>query len=82
MKGKHYRFFQNKKCEYFPCHKTDNKKEFNCLMCYCPLYFTENCGGNYSLLKNGMKNCTDCTVPHHNYDYILAKLDQIFKNKK
>lgn len=33
-----YRFFQNKECEYFPCHKTENEEEFNCLFCYCPLY--------------------------------------------
>ena len=41
-----YRFFQNKECEYFPCHKTENEEEFNCLFCYCPLYREKKCIGN------------------------------------
>ena len=46
--SEHYKFFQNKLCEYFPCHKTRNTDTFNCLFCYCPLYaLGENCGGNY-----------------------------------
>ncbi|MCL1901744.1 MAG: cysteine-rich small domain-containing protein, partial [Firmicutes bacterium] len=32
-----YNFFQNKECQYFPCHKVDNIEKFNCLMCFCPL---------------------------------------------
>ncbi|MFW5671451.1 MAG: cysteine-rich small domain-containing protein, partial [Acetivibrio ethanolgignens] len=31
-----YRFFENRECKYFPCHK--GLKELNCLFCYCPLY--------------------------------------------
>ncbi len=34
-----YKFFRNKDCEYFPCHKVKNDEKFNCLFCYCPLYF-------------------------------------------
>ena len=30
-----YRFFQNKECEYFPCHKAENEEEFNCLVFEC-----------------------------------------------
>ena len=41
-----YRFFQNKECEYFPCHKAENEEEFNCLFCYCPLYRENKCIGN------------------------------------
>ena len=36
--NKHYNFFQNKECEYFPCHKGVKEEDFNCLFCYCPLY--------------------------------------------
>ncbi len=32
-----YKFFNHKECEFFPCHKTNNPNEFNCLFCYCPL---------------------------------------------
>lgn len=28
-KTEHYKFFQNKECEYFPCHKTDDPENFN-----------------------------------------------------
>ncbi|MDY3796251.1 MAG: cysteine-rich small domain-containing protein, partial [Agathobacter sp.] len=27
-----YKFFQNNKCKYFPCHK--GLTDFNCLFCY------------------------------------------------
>lgn len=43
------------------CHKMDN---INCLFCYCPLYEDENCGGNYIILENGLKDCSKCTLPH------------------
>lgn len=33
-----YKFYQNKECEYFPCHKGTDSENFNCLFCYCPLY--------------------------------------------
>ena len=68
------RYFANKKCEYFPCH--EGLDEFNCLFCYCPLYtLGDQCGGNCSYTDKGIKNCTNCTLPHNpkGYDYILAK---------
>ena len=40
-----YRFYQNKACEYFPCHPVDDPDSFNCLFCYCPLYLQEKCLG-------------------------------------
>ena len=44
---KAYSFFCNAECEFFPCHKTNDLENFNCLFCYCPLYaLGENCGGN------------------------------------
>ena len=72
-----YRFFENKECEYFPCHKgVDN---FNCLFCYCPLYFREDCLGEPQYMeKNGkkIKICTNCTFPHRveSYDKIIEIL--------
>ena len=38
LNGKHYTWFQNRECEYFPCNKGVREEEFNCLFCYCPLY--------------------------------------------
>ena len=36
--SENYKFVQNKACEYFPCHKTSDPENFNCLFCFCPLY--------------------------------------------
>lgn len=73
----HYKYFCNKECEYFPCHKKNNIEYFNCLFCYCPLYsLGDKCGGNFEYLKNGIKSCINCTLPHSEkgYDYINKKL--------
>lgn len=69
-------YFQNKECEYFPCHKKGDSENFNCLFCYCPLYRVEDCGGNYSLTKEGVKDCSNCLLPHkaENYQYVVKKL--------
>jgi hypothetical protein len=74
-----YKFFQNIKCGYFPCHKVPKGKEkdFNCMLCYCPLYQYSDCGGNYSVLSNGIKDCSNCTIPHFSYDYVINKLKSI-----
>lgn len=72
-----YRFFQNDKCEYFPCHKIEEGQDFNCLFCYCPLYsMGDQCGGNYIYLENGIKSCEKCLLPHlpQNYDIIEERL--------
>ena len=72
-----YSFFQHKECEFFPCHKTDDPDSFNCLFCYCPLYFREGgCGGNYIFTEGGIKDCTYCMFPHkrENYDLMIKKL--------
>lgn len=68
-----YKFFQNKNCEYFPCHKIKNKDEFNCIFCYCPLYFLNNCKQNYKIINNNIKDCSNCIFPHkkENYDKII-----------
>lgn len=76
MKNSH-RFFENRECKYFPCHKGTG--EFNCLFCFCPLYAKENCPGNPVYLERGgkkIKNCTNCTFPHRpeNYDKVISLL--------
>lgn len=81
------RFFCNKECEYFPCHKGIAEDEFNCLFCYCPLYFLgDQCGGSftYSLKNPKVKICTNCTFPHRpeSYGAILKKLREIKENKR
>ncbi|NDY58058.1 metal-binding protein [Desulfovibrio sulfodismutans] len=74
MKPSH-RFFQNVQCEYFPCHQGLDPAEFNCLFCFCPLYFLPDCGGNF-ILRSGIKDCTGCIRPHRpgGYDEIIARL--------
>lgn len=69
-------FFQNTRCDYFPCHSDIHIENFNCLFCYCPLYSIKECGGAFNLLDNGIKDCMECLLPHqrNNYNYIINKL--------
>ena len=86
--GKHYSFFSNKECEYFPCHQGADPENFNCLFCYCPLYaLGDKCGGNFRYTDKGIKDCTNCQLPHKrkNYGYITGKyaeLAEMMKKKK
>ena len=80
--SEHYSFFQHNKCEYFPCHKTDDPENFNCLFCYCPLYaLGRGCGGNFRYTEKGIKDCTNCCVPHRreNYEKITARYSEIME---
>ncbi len=75
-----FKFFQHTDCEYFPCHKTGNPDNFNCLFCYCPLYpLGENCGGHFTYTESGVKDCSKCLVPHcrDNYDKIMDKMGDV-----
>ena len=75
-----FKFYQNNKCEYFPCHKC--VKDFNCKFCFCPLYQYENCGGNYTLINGSIKDCSNCTIIHQGeegYDYVIKKLEEFSK---
>ena len=55
--SEHYKFFQNRECEYFPCHKTNDPEHFNCLFCFCPLYaLGERCGGGLQYTESGIKD--------------------------
>lgn len=70
-----YSFFQHKECEFFPCHKTDHPEDFNCLFCYCPLYsLGKRCKGNYAYTQTGIKDCSQCLVPHGRKSYTVIKL--------
>ena len=73
-----YRFFENKECQYYPCHK--GIENMNCLFCYCPLYTLGSaCGGNCEFLENGVKSCMNCGFPHirKNYDKITGRFQEI-----
>jgi len=75
--GKHFSFYQNTQCEYFPCHVMDNTEGFNCLFCFCPLYGKKDCGGGHAYTQGGKKDCAGCVAPHmkDNYGLILERLE-------
>ena len=80
-----YKFFSHTECEFFPCHKTNDPENFNCLFCYCPLYaLKDKCGGNFKYTENGIKDCKNCTLPHQrkNYDYVIGKFKEIIEITK
>ena len=70
-----YKYYQNKKCEWFPCHDTPVWK-FNCLMCFCPFYNTKECVND--------NNCEECVYPHikDNYDSIINTLKGMYESRK
>lgn len=75
-----YAYYQNTQCPYFPCHENANTEFFNCLFCYCPLYVLgDKCGGNYTYLESGIKDCSSCKIPHSKggYNYIMANFSKI-----
>jgi len=77
---KHYQFFQNKACEFFPCHTGVEEKDFNCLFCYCPLYtLGDKCGGSFRYTEKGVKSCEACNFPHRreNYAALLKRFPEI-----
>ena len=81
----HYKFNQNRKCEFFPCHKGMKDDDFSCLFCYCPLYaLGDRCGGNFTYLENGIKDCSNCLIPHRreNYDRIMEKMGAVMELAK
>ena len=74
------RFFQNRTCPCFPCHKGVAPEDFNCLFCYCPLYaLGEKCGGAFRYTESGVKSCEGCAFPHRreNYGKVLARWPEI-----
>ena len=80
-----YKFYNNKECEFLPCHKTNYPDDIYCLFCYCPLYtLGKNCGGNFKYTDKGIKPRYVCLLPppKNNYDYIMSKFQDIIKNTK
>ena len=72
-------YYKNEKCIYFPCHKTESEN-FNCMFCFCPLYaLGDKCGGNFKYIEGGIKDCSDCLLPHSDggYAYICSKFDAL-----
>ena len=81
----HYKFTQNKQCEYFPCHKVKDVESFNCLFCYCPLYaLGDQCGGGFEYTASGIKSCMKCTKTHgpNAYEHVMGKMNQIMELAK
>lgn len=77
-----YDYFDNRDCKYFPCHQGADPEHFNCLFCFCPLFFLEDCGGD-GVIRKGIKDCTPCLKPHGpgGYGFVLARLKREFADK-
>lgn len=78
-------FFQNRDCDYFPCHPGADEETFSCMFCYCPLYaLGEQCGGSFRYTEQGIKDCTNCLRPHlrENYAAICEKLMTVIEMTK
>lgn len=68
-----YKYFKNKDCKYFPCHK-GLSDDFNCLFCYCPMYSMPNCPGSKTYIeKNGKKSRYAQIVRFHTDRKIMIK---------
>lgn len=72
-----YQFFEHTECEYYPCH---NMEEINCLFCFCPMYFYSKCPGQFNILDNGIKDCSNCQFPHKKENY--HKIMNLLKKSK
>ncbi len=78
-------FYQNRECEYFPCHAGADPEKFSCLFCYCPLYaLGDQCGGNFTYTEQGIKDCSACLRPHSREQYgsVCEKLRQVMEMAK
>ena len=74
-----YKYFENRQCEYYPCHKC--LEEINGLFCYCPMYQDDDCLGNPSYIEadgKPVKDCSKCAYPHRaeNYEGIIKFLEE------
>ena len=73
-----YKHFSNKDCEFYPCKGKEEIYKgiidgLNCLFCFCPLYRFGDCGGDFNFTDKGIKDCSECLLPHEKdgYDYII-----------
>ena len=58
------------------CHATHNS--INCIFCYCILYDDFNCGGNYTIMENGLKDCSNCLKPHQK-EFVREQLMKLYQ---
>lgn len=79
-----FHFFQNTGCRYFPCHADIPVDDFNCMHCYCPLYFVEHCGGTPVYTDSGVRDCSQCTKPHdkQGWTWIRDRINEEVGNTK
>ena len=86
MERKHdFSYFCNKDCQFYPCHDIEEGEQLNCLFCYCPLYaLGKDCGGNFKYLDGGIKDCSDCKLPHSEagYAYVTMNYQKIVEAMK
>ena len=57
------------------CHICNG--DLNCALCYCPLYDETDCGGDYTILDNGLKDCSKCLKPHQK-EFIIEQLTKLY----
>ena len=77
-----YAYFANTACKYYPCHPGASEDFFNCLFCYCPLYaLGRECGGNFVYLSSGIKDCSNCLIPHSRggYEHVTTSFMKIME---
>ena len=77
-----YKSFPHRQCEFFPCHKGADPDRFSCLFCFCPLYPLPDCGGDFTPMADGNKDCSRCLWPHDpdSYDRVIRTLQKkVFK---
>lgn len=84
MEEKHYDFFQNKLCEFYPCHPGADPETFSCLFCDCPLYAGRPVRGELPLYGKRGQGLYHCLRPHvrENYGKILEKMPEILELAK
>ena len=77
---KHYSFFSNRECEYFHAIKGQIRKisTVYSATARCML-FGDKCGGIFRYTENGIKDCTNCQLPHKrkNYGYVTGKYQEL-----
>lgn len=59
------------------CHETDD--DINCLFCFCPFYYLDECGGEYKILESGIKDCSDCIL-RHKKEFIITFFEAVYEN--
>ena len=73
-----HRFFRNIDCRYFPCHQVSDETSFNCLFLFLSAISGRRLRRTFKMTAKGIKDCTDCKIPHRpeGYDYIIKKLKE------